>query len=188
MIDFTVETKRLYIRKATSDNNHIDFFYNLWTNPRVMINVGFPNGLIISRNDIKKILELQPETEYNALLIVVLKETGELIGESKLGSPDKDGIATTDIKLLSKFWGKKYGVEIKQTLVDYLFENTDCTYIKATPNRNNIASQRMQESVGGVKVGEGLYRFPEKMRGYTIDIPYFEYRIYRGDWKRQKTK
>jgi RimJ/RimL family protein N-acetyltransferase len=57
--------------------------------------------------------------------------------------PDDDGIASTDIKLLPAYWGQRYGSEIKKGLVDYLFTNTDCLAVEASPNVNNIASIRL---------------------------------------------
>ena len=111
-----------------------------------------------------------------------------MIGECKLGPPDDDGVAGTDVKLMPEFWGSRYGAEVKQGLVDYLFTHTDCKIIKATPNKKNIASQKMQEAVGGKRVSEELYRFPEKMRDYTCDIPLYIYHVFREDWEKRKSE
>jgi len=46
------ETERLIIRAATVAD--IDLFYTLWTNPQVMKNVGFPQGLRITRSELKE--------------------------------------------------------------------------------------------------------------------------------------
>lgn len=174
-----IETERLIIRRAEPTETDIEFFYRIWTDSRVMTFVGFPNGLKITRDDIRAKIEKETESEYNCTLIVQLKATGKPIGECKLGTPDKDGIAGTDVKLLPDHWGHKYGVEVKRALVDYLFAHTDCVAIKATPNKKNIASIKMQEAVGGERVGEETYRFPESMRSYTCDIPLYIYLVRR---------
>ena len=52
-----------------------------------------------------------------------------------------------------------------------------------TPNRENIASIKMQEAVGGRRVREGIYQFPENMKDCTINVPYFEYVVDRVTWE-----
>lgn len=179
-----IRTERLIIRRATNAESDIDFFLEIWTNPKVMVNVGFPTGLKIRREKICERIENENDSEFDNLLVVVLKNGGKLIGECKLGLPNNKGISETDVKLLPQFWGNKYGTEIKRGLIDYLFTHTKCTAIEASPNKNNVASQKMQVAVGGIRVDEGVYKFPEKMRSYTVDVPYYLYRVYRKDWKK----
>ena len=183
------ETERLYIRRAEPNGADIDLFYRLWTDPKVMRNVGFPSGLRITREEILRMLESQSEGALDVRLLATVKESGELegrtIGECKLGKPDKDGVSTTDVKLLPEFQGRGYGTEIKRGLVAYLFTHTEAQVIRATPNRRNIASQKMQEAVGARRVGEGVFVAPESMREYATDVPHFVYEITREEWKRQ---
>jgi len=181
------ETRRLSIRQATASDKDVDLFYSLWTNPKVMTLVGYPYGLRITRDDIRARIEKEDTTEYNKKLIVELKEGDQRIGECKLGLPNDEGISETDVKLLPEFWGQGYGTELKRGLVDYLFRHTDCRIVQGTPNKKNIASQKMQAAVGGKIVSETVYRFPENMRDYTCDVPHYIYHVYRSDWeKRQK--
>ena len=180
------ETARLVIRKATAAPEDVEFLYFLWNDSRVMVMVGFPKGLRISREEVQKILERAADTEYDRCLLVELKGNGLIIGECKLGAPDEDGVAHTDVKLMPEHWGNAYGKEIKQGLVDYLFTHTDCRAIKATPNQRNLASQKMQEAVGGKRVGEGVHRFPEDKRDWTCDVPHYVYMVFREDWDLQR--
>jgi RimJ/RimL family protein N-acetyltransferase len=150
-----------------------------------MVLVGFPEGLRITKEEIRQGIEKQDRSEYDKKLVVELKDSSKAIGECKLGRPDSDGISETDVKFLPEYWGRGFGSEIKRGLVKYLFENTDCGAVKATPNKINIASQKMQEAVGGKKIGEGVFEFPEEMKDYTIDVPYYLYMVYREDWENQ---
>jgi RimJ/RimL family protein N-acetyltransferase len=181
-----LETERLIIRVATADD--IDTYYDLWTEPRVMANVGFPHGLRITRDEIEERLRKPGGTEFERLLVAEVKSTGQAIGECGMHLPNEEGIAETDVKLLPSFWGHKYGVEIKRGLLAHLFRNTDCTAVDATPNVNNIASIRMQEAVGAMRVGEGVYEFPEAMRDYTTPVHHYVYRLYRADWERARDR
>ena len=72
-------------------------------------------------------------------------------------------------------------MEIKRALLDYLFTHTDCTAVEATPNIQNQASIKMQQAVGGVCVGSGVFEFPETMQA-TQPVEYFVYLVYRQDW------
>ncbi len=177
-----LKTTRLMIRRATPCQRDISLLLELWTDPAVMSNVGFPGGLKTSGEKIEKQLREYPDNEFDCVLVATLTHTNDAIGECKLGSPDPSGVAHTDIKLLPRYWGKGYAKEIKETLLGYLFDHTDCQSVRATPNTGNMASIRLQESVGGRRTGEGICRFPENMKAYTRDVPYFEYTVSREDW------
>lgn len=178
------ETQRLVVRLGSVDD--VDLYYDLWTDPRVMSNAGFPFGLRTTRAEIRERLQHQGNCEFDSLLVIRLKATGEAVGECKLGRPDEQGIAETDVKLLPAFWGHRYGVETKRGLVAYLFEHTDCDAVQATPRVDNAASIKMQEAVGGVRVGEAVYEFPESMRDFTAPVHHYIYRVYRSSWEQSQ--
>lgn len=176
------ETERVVVRKAQNTESDIDNFYNLWNNPKVLQLVGFPNGLGISRLEIQKIFAKNAKSEYDSRLVVTEKETGYFIGECKLGSPDIKGISETDVKLLPEFQGQGFGKEIKQGLCHYLFSNTKCQIVQATPNKLNIASQKMQEFCGGKKVGEKIWQAPKDSTILRTDVHAFIYHIHKHDF------
>jgi RimJ/RimL family protein N-acetyltransferase len=180
------ETPRLVVRLANEDDAGL--YLSLWTSPQVMSNVGFPNGLPITREEIVAQLRAQGPSEFENRLVVELQASGEAIGECFMHRPNEQGIAETDIKLLPAFWGKKYGVEVKRALVDHLFTHTDCMAVEASPNVKNVASIKMQEAVGGVRVGEGTFEFPESMRAFTTPVHAYVYRVYRDIWERLHTE
>ena len=178
------ETARLVVRKATLDD--VAHFYALWTNPQVMAHVGFPQGLRVTRTQVENMIRDQGHGAFNGRLLIILNTTGEKVGEAALHAPNKTGIAETEVKLLLQFWGNKYGVEVKQGLVDYLFTHTDCTIVQASPNIKNIASIKMQEAVGGICVGEKVHEFPQHMRDYTQDVHATIYHVRREDWEKRQ--
>jgi RimJ/RimL family protein N-acetyltransferase len=175
-------TERLVVRTATIQD--VELIYDLWTDPRVMANVGFPHGLRTTREEIERQLLKPSDSEFERLLVVELGATRQPIGQCYMHHPDQEGIAETDIKLLPAYWGHKYGVEVKRGLVAHLFTHTNCTAVGASPNVGNIASIKMQESVGAVRVGEAVYQFPESMRDYTTPVHHYIYHVYREDWER----
>ncbi len=181
-----IETARLLLQKPIPSPADVELLFSLWTDPQVMINVGFPRGLTITREEVQRKITSWTTAPDNDRLVAAIKETGQLVGECKLGQPDTDGVCKTDVKLLPDFWGRGLGTEIKQALVDYLFTHTNCTAVRATPNRNNIASQKMQEAVGGKVVNEGIYHFPESMRSQTVEVPYVVYLLTRKEWQHRR--
>jgi len=182
-MNWSIKTERLLITKPKPDSQTVDLFYDIWTNPNIMTNVGFPQGLRMSKGDIKKQIQKEYPDEFDRTLLVSLKDSNIPIGECKLGSPDDDNIAGTDVKLLPKYHRKSFGTEIKRVLIEYLFTNTQCEAVKGTPNKNNIASIKMQEAVGGKRIKESSYHFPENMKEYTTDVYYYEYLVFRSDWE-----
>ncbi len=178
--DVVFETERLIVRRAGPRD--ADVLHRLWTTPEVMVHVGFPRGLPITRGEVLARLRTPPESAFGALLIVSLRSSGVAIGECAMRLPDANGVSTTDVKLLPEFWGHRYGVEVKRALVDTLFRETDCECVEATPNVANVASIRMQEAVGGVRVGEATGEFPEEMRAYTVPVHHYVYRVRRSTW------
>ena len=181
-VTWEIRTPRLTIRRARPCEIDIALLLELWTDPAVMANVGFPDGLNTDAEKIETQLRDQSGTEFDCVLIASLNHTSEAVGECKLGSPDERNVAHTDIKLLPRYWRRGYGKEIKRALLDYLFDRTGCVAVRATPNRGNLASIRLQESVGGRRTGEGVHRFPENMKDGTCDVPYFEYTVFREAW------
>jgi len=184
--ELVFETERLVVRVAKAAD--AEFYLRLWTNPRVMSNVGFPNGLPITLDDITKQIAAGGPTVYKQLLVVEATAGRHTIGECRMHAPDAEGIARTDVKLLPDYWGHKYGVEIKRGLLDYLFTHTKCSAVDATPSAGNVASIRMQEAVGGVQIGEEIYEFPEKMRSYTTPVHTLTYRVTRETWLERAEK
>jgi RimJ/RimL family protein N-acetyltransferase len=185
-VEALFETPRLRIRRAQPGEADAAFFLRLWNDPRVMRNVGFPYGLRLDAADVRQVLERGlrqgDERQLDACLVAVRKDTCQVIGECKLGTPDAQGLSETDVKLLPEFWGQGYGTEIKRGLLAYLFTHTECRVVQATPNVDNPASIRMQEAVGGRRVGESTHEFPPDMRSFTRPVRCHISQVRREGW------
>ena len=179
-------TVRLSVRQATVADAAL--LYALWTDPRVMTFVGFPQGLRISQAAIEAQLAHPEEAQTRRLLIAQLATTGQAIGQLKLAMPDAQGIAEPDIKLLPQVWGLGYGQELWPALINYQFQQTDCQLVQATPNVANQASIRLQEAAGLQRVGEAVYEFPATMRDYTSPVRHYIYQLHRSDWLAQSSE
>jgi RimJ/RimL family protein N-acetyltransferase len=177
-------TPRLVIQLATVHDAPL--IHRLWTDPRVMRNVGFPKGIPITMQEVEQDIVKRGDSEFTQLLIVRIKSTGEFIGQCLMKLPDENGIAGTDVKLDPTYWGQRFGVEVKRGLLNHLFTHTDCKAVQATPNISNTASIQMQEAVGGVRVGESVYEFPDSMREFTMPVHCYIYSVSREAWMAQR--
>jgi RimJ/RimL family protein N-acetyltransferase len=172
----------LRIRQALPARQDAVFFWHLWSDPRVMKWVGFPEGLGMTRVEVRRQLTRRNNSPFENHLIAEIRANGTPIGECFMGLPDGEGIAETDLKLLPEFWQQGYGSEIKRGLLDYLFTYTDCCAVRATPNVENQASIRMQESVGGIRVGETRFESPQSSRCTTKPVQVYIYLVTRTTW------
>jgi RimJ/RimL family protein N-acetyltransferase len=170
-------TKRLFVRLAIEGD--ADLYYQLWTDPKVMAMVGFPNGMRVTKIGIQARLTNNSGDGFGQLLVIGLSQTDESIGEAWLGKVDENKVTEPDVKLLPAFWGHNYGAEVWKGIVNYIFTHSDCQIIKSTPNVQNIASIKMQEAAGGVRVGEGVLHFSESPQGQIESLKYYEYRTTR---------
>jgi len=175
-------TKRLLVRKPKLTSQDIAFYERLWNAPSVMRNVGFPKGLQVNREVVQDILIGQDASPFDQTLVVETRDTHTRIGECKLGRPCGDGISITDVKLLPEHWNKGYGKEIKCALCAYLFSQTSCTIVEASPAITNIASIKMQEYCTGIKVRDDIYSFPTYVRLETQNVHSVVYHIHKESW------
>lgn len=76
-----LQPARLRIRAATPADASL--LHWLWTDPRVMTQVGFPNGLDIDRDEIEASIRAREPSLFTQYLIVEVAETGVPIGECK---------------------------------------------------------------------------------------------------------
>jgi len=173
-----ISTERLIVKKACLED--APFIVSLWNNPDIMNNVGYPEGLNCTESDIRNQIAHQKGPGLLNQLLVVRKAASEtLIGQAYMSVSENSNSSRTDIKLLPVYQGKRYGIEIKTALIQYIFEHTECHYVEATPNLANHPSIRMQESVGAFRIGRGLFKPSLNAPVVSKPVDYWIYRVYR---------
>jgi RimJ/RimL family protein N-acetyltransferase len=71
-------------------------------------------------------------------------------------------------------------LRVKRALLDHLFTTPIARVVQATPNVENLASIKMQEAVGGLRVAEETFQFPESMRSRnTTPVHHYIYHVAR---------
>ncbi|MDM9383161.1 GNAT family N-acetyltransferase [Chlorogloeopsis sp. ULAP01] len=81
---------------------------------------------------------------------VILKETGELIGDAGILKSTVIGEAINDLGYIvhNPFWGYGYGTEVATALKDYAFTKLKLDSLYANMPWNHEASRRVAEKIG----------------------------------------
>lgn len=169
-----IETEHLVMREYTLQD--FDVLYEIMYDPETMKHYPKPFDEERTRNWIE--WNIQNYKEYGfGLWAVVLKETGDFIGDCGITIQNIDGELLPEIgyHIHKKYWRRGFGSEAARAVRDWAFKNTsyDClySYMKYT----NVASYSTALSIGMKKVKE--YSDEKNLISYA-------YAISREEWKR----
>lgn len=175
---------------------------SIWTDGRVMRNVGFPDGLDFGLAKATEWLVdryVGVDFVHRGLNLAVTDEHGQVIGEAKIGRAEglnqpggapcawdereSCGVALSepDCKLLPDFWGRGLGREIWQLMVDYTFANVAVDVIQVTPNVRNERALRLYTGLGFTPVGP-VTTTPADPGGPTAPVTFQTMWLKRSDW------
>lgn len=142
-----LETERLLLRYQLTED--IPFLSELWADPVVTRYVGGPR----ERDWLWSVFAetaKTPQAERYDLWPAVDKETGRLVGHCGLLDKEIDGRAEIEVNYFfaSTEWGKGYGAEICQALIQFAFGQPGVTRIVALINPENTPSERVAVQSG----------------------------------------
>lgn len=146
--DSQLESKRLILRRmAASDREALHLIF---TDPSVMASFG---GEIFNDDQMRQWLQrnLDHQREFGyGLFSVILKETGELIGDCGLEQMQINGqtIAELGYDFRSDFWNHGYATEAACSVRDYAFNTLQLPQLISLIRVGNLASKRVAEKVG----------------------------------------
>jgi RimJ/RimL family protein N-acetyltransferase len=110
-----------------------------------------------------------------SLWAVVLKETGEMIGQCGIKPLAYQGEQVLELGYLFRkaFWHKGYATEAAMACRDYAFETLEADEVFSTIRDTNTASQNVARRCGMTRKGE----FVKYYRG--VDMPHYAYAVKR---------
>ncbi|NIS79526.1 MAG: GNAT family N-acetyltransferase, partial [Anaerolineales bacterium] len=151
MTPILYRTKRLSLMGI--ERRHLEHLLQLWIDPDVMRNVGFPKGLHPDDIDLEAHLWCggvsEPKDRQPGIHMAVELQDGTFVGEAKLGEPDLNGVAEPDVKFMPQHWGCGFGSEIVQLLIAESFRRyPKCVVVQFTPNVENRAAIRLYKKFG----------------------------------------
>ena len=168
-----LETERLILREYTM--NDFDTLYEIMSDPETMQHYPAPFDQARTRRWIEWNLENYQKYGWG-LWAVVLKETGEFIGDCGITLQDIDGQLLPEIgyHIHKKYWRRGFAKEVARAVRDWVFENTDYDTIYSYMKYTNVASYSTALANGMKKVKE--YPDPKNEISYA-------YAITRKEWE-----
>ena len=151
-----IRTKRLNLRAMTEDD--LDGMFRVFSDRNVLDAFNLSS---FSREQMRKWVErnLAHQQKHGyGLFSVILRSSGELIGDCGLEHTDYEGRPCVELgyDLLSMYWNQGYATEAAGAVRDYAVQrlrispSSLCSFIR----RSNRASQRVSEKIGMWRVTE----------------------------------
>ena len=173
-----IETKRLLLREYTPDD--FDALYEILSDPETMRHYPAPYDEAGTRHWIE--WNLENYTKYGfGLWAVVLKETGEFIGDCGITIQNINGEMLPEIgyHIHKKYWHRSFAKEAARAVRNWAFQNTDYPALYSYCKYTNVPSFRTAESIGMHFVCE----YPDETNGTTHVSA-----ISREEWLNEITK
>ncbi len=170
-----IQTKRLYLRELCESD--IDALGKILRDEETM----YAYEGAFSETETLEWLERQLSRycEYGfGLWAVVLKETGEFIGQCGLTmQPWKDSkVLEVGYLFCREFWHNGYATEAARACMEYAFLELNAAEVCSIIRDTNVASQR-------VALRNGMNRKDSAVKHYRgVDMPHFRYSITRDEF------
>lgn len=168
-----IETDRLILREFTMDD--FDSLFEIVSDSETMQHYPAPFEKEQTKRWITWNLENYKKYGFG-LWAIILKETGQFIGDCGISIQDIDGEMLPEIgyHINKKFWRKGYGKEAARASRNWLFENTGYNIVYSYMKYTNIGSYSTAIANGMKKVKE----YPD-----SKNILSYVYAITRDEWE-----
>jgi len=141
-----LETQRLILRPMLATD--LDALYLIFTDPKVMAAFNHdPFTHEQMQGWLGRNLDHQNRYGYG-LCSVILKKTGELIGDCGLEQMEEMGAAELGYDFRSAFWNQGYATEAAMAVRDYAFGVLKLPQLISLIRVGNLPSKRVAEKVG----------------------------------------
>jgi RimJ/RimL family protein N-acetyltransferase len=142
------ETERLILRPMSATD--INALHLIFTDPKVMASFG---GELLNREQMMRWLQrnLDHQNRYGyGLFSVILKESGELIGDCGLEQMEVEDVQVAELgyDFRSEYWNQGFATEAACAVRDYAFDILQLPQLISLIRMGNLASKRVAEKVG----------------------------------------
>ncbi len=144
---FLIETSRLSLRHLGLDD--LDAMHAYLGDAKTMVHYPAPYSLEFVKQGIEKSIEHYSRYGYG-LFGVVLKETGEFIGDCGLVWQDLETGEELEVgyHFHRNHWGHGYAPEAAKACIEYAFEHAKVDHVISLIRPENVASRRVAEKNG----------------------------------------
>jgi len=164
-ISLTLETERLLLRPMLATD--LDMLLLIFTDLNVMAAFSHPP---FTRQQMERWLQrnLDHQKKYGyGLFSVLLKDTGELIGDCGLEQMEDMGAAELGYDFRSDVWNRGYATEAAIAVRDYAFNVLHLPQLISLIRVGNLASKRVAEKVG-MALAEEFTRYGIQYWKYSL--------------------
>jgi ribosomal-protein-alanine N-acetyltransferase len=154
---YVLETERLVLRQLHLSD--LDAMHAYLGDPLTMVHYPAPFSREFVKQGIAKNRERYPIYGYG-LFGVVLKVTGELIGDCGLVWQDVDGTEELEVgyHFRRNHWGQGYAPEAAKACIEFAFSNAGVNHVISLIRPENVASRRVAEKNGLRIVREVMWK------------------------------
>jgi ribosomal-protein-alanine N-acetyltransferase len=163
-----LETERLILRPMSATD--INALHLIFTDPKVMASFG---GELLNREQMLHWLQrnLDHQNRYGyGLFSVLLKESGELIGDCGLEQMEVEGVRVAELgyDFRSEYWNQGFATEAVCAVRDYAFDILQLPQLISLIRVGNLASKRVAEKVG-MKLIEEFTHYEIRYWKYSLN-------------------
>jgi len=148
-----IQGQRIDIRPVLEED--LELLMSWWNDGRIMVSVGFPNGLGLTMEQMRRDWE-KWNNDSSAMRLIVCLDTGAPIGETCFHDYDPE-MKQTEIGLKickPELWEHGYGTETLKLMTDYAFEHLGIEHVLLNPSKTNARIIRVNEKCGYRTIGE----------------------------------
>ena len=170
MIDFILESNRLYLKEFAFDD--VDDYFHLNSDPNVMKYIGREpdTDVNVIRENIKNIKKYYDKNPGLGIWACFEKDSNEFIGFFELAHLDNTEEIEVGYRLHKKYWSKGYATEMTKVLIDYGFNTMRLKQIVGITHPENIASQNVLTKSGLIYKKDAVF--------YGFLVKYFDIENY----------
>lgn len=165
-INSRLETKRLILRPMSETD--LEALLLIFTDAKVMASFNHPP---FTRKQMTRWLQrnLDHQQQFGyGLFSVLLRETGELIGDCGLEQMEDQGAVELGYDFRSDFWNQGYATEAAIAVRDYAFYMLKLPRLISLIRVGNLASKRVAEKVG-MTLAEEFTRYEIRYWKYSLN-------------------
>ncbi len=111
--------------------------------------VPHPYNLVMAKDWLKQ--KIANKNIINESYFMIELKNNEFVGG--IGFSEKSGKPTLSYWLMKQYWNNAYGFEAAQSIIEYFFANSKINKIFSGALHFNIASLKIQQKLGFVKLG-----------------------------------